>query len=234
MNETRPKFFLYGEIFIVSIFSMFINGLIMGYTCTNCPLVTIFLFIFVLLPILLIGFIVFLVLRRTKVANILNEKNVHIFCIVIAGIIIAPAALNYYYTVPPKEVTHIWAIDNNQPLQTQILGMSIFYDNTYGKKGGYLFFNGRPGNGMFVAGYEVTDDSAFTWSYDASTQELTLQQGNIWTTVQNGWELTLKLIINTTNTTHSTMTTQYVKDANFNFFNATLFNGVTWFSKDLT
>jgi len=231
-NETdKPKLSLYGEIFVVSIFSMLINGIIMGFTCTNCVFLTYILFFFVLLPALLVGFIVFLVLRRIKVAKIINEKNVAIFCVIVAGIIIAPAAINYYFVVPPENVTHTWIVDNEQALQRHMLGMSIIYDTTYGKKGGY-FLNGESGDGMYIAGYKVMNDSDFIWNYDASSKELTLQQGNIWKTVPNGWQLTLRLTINTANASHPTMTTIYVHDVNFPFCNATLFNGVTWIAKD--
>ena len=231
-NETdKPKLSLYGEICIVSIFSMLINGIIMGFTCTNCPIITIILFLFVLLPALLVGFIVFLVLRRTKAAKIINGKNIGIFCVVVAGIIIAPAAINYYYVVPPKDVTHTWIVDNNQTLQKQMLGISIFYDTTYGSKGGY-FLNGGSGDGFYISGYKVINDSGFRWNYDTSSKELTLQQGNIWKTVPRGWQLTLRLTITTTNASHPTITTQYVRDVNFPFCNATLFNDVTWTAKD--
>jgi len=168
----------------------------------------------------LIGFVAYFLIQKTNFTKFITGKNINIFCIILAAVIITPALISYYYTVPPKEVTNWWKCDEGQEICNEISEMIIIYDKTYSWKEGSF----RRGN-QDIPGYK------FIWDYDKSLKEITLTQremSEIHAPKLDGWTLTLRLDIDTTERNHYTMTTYYVSDTNFTLFNAKLFNGVTW------
>jgi len=210
-EKTKPSFSLYGLIAIVGIFSMFIHGGIMGRICSNCAFLTLGICILAFLPALLLGFIAYYFLRKTRFAKYLNSKSIGIICIIMAVLIIIPAIISYYDIVPPKEVTNWWKCDSGQEICNEISGMMLIYDTTYAWR-----------DGSFTINNIDLPDSGFNWKYDESSNKIKIIG------LEQDWNLILNLDINTNLEPHYTMTTYYISDKNFSFFDVTLFDGVNW------
>ncbi len=220
---------LFVRIPAVVIGIMFIDSLIRTFLiCSNCGLDFSIDLIFYGLPFLATCFVIFILIQRTHLAKFINSKNVNIFCvilgIILAAIVMPQSINNYYDTVPPKEVTNYWLVNEGQDIQNHMAGMEIIYDTTYATKTGCFTVET---NNMYQS--NVMEGTNFVWSYDESTKAITLtEQDTMWSKKTDGWTLTLRLDINKSEEPHYTMTTYYVSNTNFTFFNTTLLDGATW------
>lgn len=217
----RKKLWLYTIIVAFVLGAMFISHMIVISTCTNCGLITGFICIFGFLPALLIGFVIFFFLLKTKFARFFNMRNIVIFSIILAVVIVIPAIFYSYNTLPPKEITNNWECNVENEIYDKITGISIHYDKTYGTKSGIF---------LVVDGY-VMENNSFFWEYDELSKEIIIKERDmnyINKLKHDGWTLTLKLDIKLVENSHYEMTTYYVTDTNFSLFNATLFEGATW------
>jgi len=217
----RKKIGLYAIIVAFVLGAILISHIIAMTTFTNFGFFTSIICIFGILPALLIGFVIFLFLLKTRFERFINKKNIIIVGIILAAIIIIPAIYNYYDVVPPKEITNNWQCEAGQNITNYITGMDIHYDTTYGFKSGDF---------VDVNGY-VMENNSFLWEYDESSKEIIIKERNMnYFNEQkhDGWALTLKLDIKLVENSHYEMTTHYVTDTNFSLFNATLFDGATW------
>jgi len=198
------KFWLFGEIVIVGFVALFLHGSIMSHVSSNAGFLTVAICFLGWLPALVVGFIIFLLIPRTKYGKFITLKSVTIVSVILALVIILPA-ISLYYEVPPKEVTNQWHYDKDQEICGVFKWMGIHYDTTY--------------TGKFGDFYDIT---SFEWEYDESTQVITM------TGYRNEWKLLLRLDINLIAGSHYTMTTYYVSDVDFTLFNPLLFDNTTW------
>ncbi len=171
-----------------------------------------------------IGFIIFTLMRNTGLAKFSNKKNVNIFCIIFAAIIILPAIIEYDKVVPPEEITNSWECNRGQELCNKIDTMYITFDRTLGSK-----------HGDFLKNWAGIGGGSFSWDYDKSSKEITLYQSD--------WKIKLRLEI-----TGDKMTTYYISSSGkpVTYFNSNrdltetewtetdikLFDGVTWTARD--
>jgi len=211
------KFWLFGEIVLVGFVALFLHGLIMLQVATNAGFLTAAICLFGWLPALVVGFIIFLLILRTKYGKFITLKSVTIFSFILALVIILPAISFYYETVPPKEITNQWHYDEDQEISEVLKWMGIHYDTTYANKGGYLY---KVPN--------ATQGTDFEWEYDESTQVITMTEYEHAREHIEDWKLLLRLDINLIAGSHYTMTTYYVSDVNFTLFNPLLFDNTTW------
>ncbi|GAH14190.1 unnamed protein product, partial [marine sediment metagenome] len=132
------KFWLFGEIVLVGFVALYINMFIMMQVASNAGFLTIVICFLGWLPALVVGFIIFLLLIRTKYEKNITLKSTTIFSVILALVIILPAISFYYETVPPKEVTNQWHYDKDQEICGVFRWMDIHYDTTYtGKFGAF-------------------------------------------------------------------------------------------------
>jgi len=234
-EETNTHYVkLYIVVLITILLSSAIAFLIYASAFSNAGLGMFFYCLIFYLPILVIITVVFFLLLKTRFAKFINKKSVGVFCVILATILIAPAIIGYYNTVPPKEVTNVWIVDDGQDLQSHIVGMTIIYDRTYGWKSGYFLIEGAGAGGYVIGGnesYKVLEDNPFVWSYNELSNEILIQESSLQggdTPTEYGWSLTLRLDIDKSEEPHYTMTTNYVSDFSFILFNATLFDNVNW------
>ncbi len=222
----RKKLKLYFVIAFFVLGAMFSHIMIVQIACTNCAIIPGYICIVGVLPVLLIGFVIFFFLLKTKLSRFINSKNVIIFSIIIAVLIIALSISFYFDTVPPREVTNNWRCKKGQDIRNEISGISIIYDDTYGT---------RTGDFLDGDGYSM-NNSDFIWDYNEISKELDIKERshiNFYKVKQDGWRLTLRLDIKLANNSYYRMTTYYVSDTNFTFFNATLFDDATFFGSNL-
>jgi len=219
---------LFGRIVAVVFAVVVINMILMQSICSNCGILTMIIFVFFGLPALAAGLFVFVLIKRTKYEKFINSKNVNIFCVILGVIlaaIVIPQSINDYYDiVPPKEVTNYWLVDEGQDIKNHITGMDINYDTTYAAKNGYFTIKT---NNIYQS--NILEGTNFIWSYDEVTKTITFtEQYTMFSKKTDGWTLTLRLDINKSEEPHYTMTTHYVSNTNFTFFNTTFLDGATW------
>jgi len=221
---------LFSRIVIVVFAIFFTNFIIMQLICSNCGLLNSIIFTFIGLPLLVIGYLVFVKLQKTRFAKLLTKRNVNIICvmlvIILSPIVIVSGINSYYQTVPPSELTKIWIMNNGNNIMPKFAGMTLVYDHTYATKHGSFVINYSYGD------YTTLDHSDFIWEYSKTTNELAIKKSKDWFQIDpTGWSLTLKIEIDTSKDP-SIMTTYYINSTNFTFFNATLFDGATWYARD--
>ena len=215
---------LFVRIAIVGIIASAIQMFILLQIAVNYGLFSIYIMFPSTVLVAGIGFIVFTLMRNTGLAKFLNKKNVNIFCIIFAAIIILPAIIEYDRVVPPEEITNSWVCNRGQELCNKIDGMNIVFDRTVGFK-----------HGEFLKNWACIGRGSFSWDYDKSSKEITLYQSD--------WKIKLRLEI-----TGDKMTTYYISSSGkpVTYFNSNrdltdtewtetdikLFDGVTWTARD--
>jgi len=210
------KIWLFAVIVIAGFIALSIQFMIMLLMTGIGGLFTVFICLLVWLPAIVIGFIIFLIILKTRYEKFITLKSVRIFSVILAIVIILPAIFFCYVTIPPQEVTNQWHYDKNQEISEVLRWMGIHYDNTYITKSGYL--------------YEVpnaTQGTDFEWEYDKLAQVITMTEYDREPERIEDWELLLRLEIKRTES-HYTMTTYYISDVNFTLFDPLLFDNTTW------
>lgn len=207
---------LYVIIVLVGIFALFIHLTIMWEICSNCVFLTMFICILGFLPAILIGLAIFFLIRKTKFAKHVNGKTVTIICIIMSLLIIMPAVVFYYDTVPPEELVNYWLCDADQDIYYEIDSIKLIYDNTCTLRTGRL-------SCKFPDQVPAFYLDEFKWEYDRLSKEITMTSSP-----SEDWELTLRLDVDLVKGEHYMMTTYYVSDTNFTLFDATLFDGTSW------
>ena len=208
----KKKMNLYGRILLVGFISMFINLIIMSSICPLCGLYTLFYGILIFIPGLIIGFIIFFFILRSRFEKYIIGRNINVVCVFVAVVIIAPAFLYYYSVVPPTQVTNQWHYDSGQNISKVLYWMGIHYDRTYTTKGGYFYLKGNQ-----------TQGNEFTWTYNEPTRVITMTEE-----LFGEWTLSLRLDIAKVNGNYYIMTTHYVSNQNFTLFDPLLFDNTTW------
>lgn len=217
MRFPFKKILLFGEIALVGFAALFLHALIMLRVASNAGFLTVAICLLVWLPTLVVGFIVFLLILKTKYEKFITLTNSTIFSWILALIIIIHAISFYYVTVPPTEVTNQWHYDGGQEISAVMKWMGIHYDTTYADKRGY-----------FYKVPNATQGTDFEWKYDKLTQVITMTEYEPAQEHIEDWELRLRLDINLIEGSHYTMTTYYISDVNFTLFNPLLFDNTTW------
>lgn len=205
------KLMLYGEIVFISFVALLLHFLIMGQVCSNCGFLTIGICFLGWLPAVVIGFVLFLFILKTKFGKYITIKSTSIFCFILAVIIIMHAIFFYYITVPPKDVTNQWHCNENQEIFNVLKSMGFGYDTTYGDRGGYLNLK-----------VNETQGTDFDWTYDEGKHTI------IMTELDGDWKLILRLDINLIKGSHYTLTTYYVDNRNFTLFDPLFFHNAHW------
>ena len=187
----------------------------MGLVCTNCLFITFFNGIFIFLPALVIGFVVFFILLRTRFEKYITKRTTAIACGIVVIVIIAPAVQFYYITVPPSIIVRQWHNNPGQNISEVLNWMGIVYDHTYGWKSGYFYLkNGTTTTDWFTS---------FRWTYDEGTRIITMTAQ-----FRNSWTLLLRLDITLVNGTYYAMTTHYLRSQNFTIFDPWMLDNTTW------
>lgn len=202
----------YGQILLIGFCSMFINFLIMSQVCSLCGLYTFFYGIFLFLPAIVIGFIAFFFILKSRFEMYVTNRNINIVCVIVAIIIITPAFLYYHSVVPPTQVTNQWHYDSGQNISTVIYWMGIHFDRTYATKKGYFYIKGN-----------ATQRTDFRWEYDEWTRVITMTEQ--WS---GQWKLSLRLDIAKVNGDYYFMKTHYICNQNFSLFDQWLLDNITW------
>lgn len=225
---------LYGIIVVIAFVSTIIATNIMMIATSNAYFVF-FFYNFILIPILIIGFILFLFLQRNSLVRFVNMRNAGIVCIITAIIIITPAVNFTITTLPPPGLENTWWCDYGQALCTNdsCCYLRMIYDETYARKTGRFYDDNLTGKGKRTFEFEWRCDNMFSdvitilctnnsdcprrwwWSLDNETGEQ----------VRERWNWEVKLIVDIVG--DNKMVTYYVSDKNAPF-NAELFDGITW------
>ena len=192
---------LYGWI----VATAFIFGFIATWTmmiATSNAYFFIFLYGFIMTPVLIVGFIVFLILQRTSFARFLNKRNIGIICVIMAIVVMIPA-VNFTLTkLPPAELLYTWNCDEGQSINDSAL--ALYYDSTYAWKVGHFIYED--------VGREIE------WDYDRSSNRFTF-----WPRGYKEWEVSFRIEF----TSDNTMTTYYISNVSAPF-DARLFDGLSW------
>lgn len=207
----NKKLRYFGIILLAVVVSFIIHSFIMSNIASNAIIISGFICLIFIIPSLIFGFIIFLFLSRSRFERFINIKSVSVVAIFVSLLIIIPTIFFYYDTVPPEEVTNWWICDPDQEICNETSGMMIIYDLTYAWK-----------DGSFTTVNPDLPRSDFHWKYDESSKIITFSGQ------RESWELKLRLDIDTSKEPLYTMTTYYVSDQNFPFFNVTLFDGANW------
>jgi len=211
---TDNKLRYYWIILVAVIVSFIIHSIIMGAVASNAIFVTGFICLVIIIPGLVIGFVILLFISRSRFSHFINYRSMSIVAVIISLLIIVPTIFFYFNTVTPEEVTNWWGCDPDQEICNEIEYMAIIYDDTYATKTGQFTFN----SSSLV-------ESEFRWEYDSPSKIITIDGR------YDSWELKLKLDIVINEGIYDTMTTYYISDRDFLFFNASLFDGATWTAK---
>lgn len=206
---------LYGRVVAVALLSLTIPTIILVLITRNLMILASFVMLVLILPALLVGFLLFILIQRTKFEKSVNKKNINIICIIIVIIIIIIPIRFYIWARIPTEIIYDWHCDEGQVLcnngNCSILSL---------KKGYYAAAAIGPHDGYFVGPNLTFDDRIdFYWGYDNFNHELTIDPHGY----EGGGEVILRLKV----TSPGKMTTYYVSSNNAPF-DAKLFDGITW------
>ena len=228
MDEKRFKynFGIFGIFLIIIFASFFISLFISSLAFSNAFIFSILVCFVVIIPIVVIGFIIFILIQRTKYAKYVTNRNVQIIALIISIFIIGTSIFFYYEYSAPSGIIKWWSCENGQILcdkqNNSYSGFNIFRDSTYNYRYGHLNFITNNYSGSFD----------FEWNYDKLSNIITIFYTNysyhIIPTPDEPplgfeWEVKLRLeIIN-----ENKMLTHYISQDNAPF-NAELFDGITW------
>ena len=194
---------LYVWIVITAVVFAFIATWTMMIATSNAYFF-IFLYGLIMTPVLIVGFIVFLILQRTSFARFLNKRNIGIVCVIMAIVVMAPAVNFTLTTLPPSELLYYWGPDD-EGQSMNISSLDLYYDSTLARKRGHF----------------VYDDLAYQieWEYDRNSNKFTFGE----LPMGHGWEISIRIEF----TSDNTMTTYYLSNVS-SPFNAELFDGLSW------
>jgi len=216
LDNMREVFKLYRRIIVASLITVFISLCLLSILVSSNIYLFLLLALFYLGFFWVIGFILFLIIWKTRLKKFVNKKSVNIFSAILILLGIAVAIFLYYHIVPPKEVTNSWKCNEGQEICNKIDGIRIIYDTTYMRK-----------EGSFVVEKPQTSedfdllDIEFRWEYDESSGELTIEEERL------GW-IKLRLDIDESKEPHYTMNTYYVDSSPGFPFDAKFFDGAEW------
>jgi hypothetical protein len=229
MDENQSSYHLgiFGRFILIIFVSFLISSLIVGSSFSNAFFYNIFFCFTVFIPILIIGFVIFILIQRTKYARYVTNRNVQIIALIISIFVIGNSLFFFYEWSPPSGIIDTWHCKEGQllciDLSNNCSRLKIGYDNTYAIKYGYLDF----------ITYNYSGSFDFEWNFDKLTNIITIFYNN-----NSKYEINLhnppldlewevKLRIETID--KDKLLTYYISDVNAPF-NAKLFNGITWFS----
>jgi len=238
MKETTK---IYGRITGITFLSVVIATVILILiTGGNLFLFMNFIQLILLIPALLIVFIIFFVIQRTKYANSITKKKVNIICLVFVIVVIIFSGLNYYQVRVPDELLYEWCCDEGQEVCEYGKGSVLYLEKTWGHSF-HVTSNWGPHKGYFIRPNSTFEKKLdFGWGYDNLNNILTMhkpynsntevynESTDRWENMQE-WEVQLRLDV----TSSGKMTTYYVSSNNAPF-DANFFDGVSWTGKNKT
>ncbi len=216
-----PK--LYGKIVTTTLLSLLISTVVLTIATFNLWMLTNFLWLIYLVPALLIGYVVYILVKR-KTKREISSKNTNVVCVIVVAIVVLMSAFSYILFRFPDEIINEWTCEQNEILCVNgtCCTINISYDGTVGRHDG------------FFIGPNLTfkERIKFLWHYDTLSNEITLSDFGYWFinngTKQTTWEWEVKLRLEVTSP--GEMTTYYVSSKNAPF-DAELLDGITWTAK---
>lgn len=209
---------LYGRIILTLSLAIFISFLISQFFIASNSFLLYLSIIPSFLVILIIGFIFFTLIQKSKFAGIINKKSINKICFALFILITIGTLIFRFFIITPGEIKRWWKCDGNKNFSLckeieeikEINGMRFKYDDTYARKTGAF---------TEASHYRIE----FHWSYNPLSKRITIRDFEDQT-------LTLKVDINKLEDPYYTMTTYYVDSSSGFPFDGKLLDGVIWTS----
>lgn len=222
------KILLFGEIAFVGFVALILHFMIMIMVGPNYFFLTTYICLLGWLPAMAVGFVIFLLILKTKYEKFITIKSSTIFSFILALIIIIHAVSFYYERSPPSDVVDTWFPEEGQllcvNLSNSCSAFEIQYREYHDSKEGYIDF--------ITSNYSGSFD--FEWDFDKFSNVITIFYNNNSRyaiafphnpDLDFEWEVKLRLEI----TDEGKLITYYISEVNTPF-DAKLLDGVTWFS----
>jgi len=213
-KETKGlKLKLFLIFFIFTVISMFVALFLIGSTFSNAFFYWLRFCVITVIPVVIIAFIIFILVQRTKYAKFVNMKSIIIASIVFSAVIIGHFIQFNYEWSPPNEIIDFWKSEYGR--------MDITFDDTYAWKHIHLEVNDNV-NGWSNDGQ---------WDYDKSTHNFVIyfpfyptDSSNRAEDFDYEWQILLKIELEDS----GAMITQYISDNDVPFNASKVFDDVTW------